>query len=242
VFTTSAYPGARTAAMIAAVTCAVLFTLSISSATAFASTEEVPTASAALAVSSATASTTEAVGSVTTVAAKTVAATCEGQTFAQPFEAFGDYNYYTLVAGSQFNGPEEGWTLSGGAKIVSAGRPDGSSGGVLSLPKGAQAVSPPQCVTLQYPTARAWLSRSSEPHGTLVTQVLYSTGKGVATAETVAKLQAENAWSPSETFEVRPELGGEAEGPRPVRFVFSSKGERESTFQLYGLYVDPRMR
>ena len=37
------------------------------------------------------------------------ASTCEGQTFSQPFEALGDFNYYTLVPGAQFNGPSEGW-------------------------------------------------------------------------------------------------------------------------------------
>ena len=34
-------------------------------------------------------------------------AVCPGQTFAQPFEALKDSNYYTLVEGSEFNGPEK---------------------------------------------------------------------------------------------------------------------------------------
>ncbi len=204
-------------------------------------TEEVPTASSALAVSGATTNSTEAVGSVTSTAATTVSASCEGQTFGQPFEAFGDENYYTLVPGSQFNGPEEGWTLSGGAKIVSVTRPDGSSGGVLQLPKGSEAVSPPMCVTLLYPTARLWAAAVAETRGSVKTQVVYSSAKGVAVARTVAKLQPEAAWSPSEAFEVRPELGGNKEGPRPVRFVFAAKSDKEP-FDLYDLYVDPRMR
>jgi len=227
-----------------AVGCTALIALGISSAAALASTgEEVPTASSALSVSSATASTTETVGSVTTAPATNVAATCEGQTFSQPFEEFGDGNFYTLAGGSQFNGPEEGWTLSGGAQLVTSGRPDGSSGGVLSLPKGSQAVSPPVCVTLQYPSARVWLQHISESKASLKTQVVYSSSSGTAVARTVAKLEAGNTWSPSETFEVRPELGGASEGPRPVRFVFTSKGgTRESSFEFYELYIDPRMR
>ena len=237
-FTTSAQPGARTAAIVVAVACASLF--SICSASAFASDDEVPTASSALAVSDAP-SITEAVGSVTVGLANTAAASCEGQTFSQPFEAFGDYNYYTLVSGSQFAGPEEeGWTLSGGARIIDVNQPDGSIGGVLQLPKGAQAVSPPTCVTLMYPTARVWLAGT---RGVVKTQVVYSTLKSVAVSRTVAKLQAEGSWSPSETFEVRPQLGGDAEGPRPVRFVFTGKGAaRESSSELYELYIDPRMR
>ncbi len=276
-FTTSAQSGARTAAMVAA--CTALFVFGICSATALASSGEVPTASSALAASDAanssevatggegiaateapasetsageapaTAETTspseatggsESVGAITTVAAKTVAASCEGETFTQPFEAFGDNNLYTLVAGSQFAGAEEGWTLSGGAKLVTSSHPDGSTGSVLQLPKGAQAVSPPTCVTLLYPTARVWLAGN---RGVVKTQVVYSTAKSVAVARTVAKLQAEGSWSPSPTFEVRPQLGGNAEGPRPVRFVFTARGSaKESSSELYELYIDPRMR
>ena len=111
---------------------------------------------------------------------------------------------------------------------------------VLQLPKGAQAVSPPTCVTLLYPTARVWLAGN---RGVVKTQVVYSTAKSVAVARTVAKLQAEGSWSPSPTFEVRPQLGGNAEGPRPVRFVFTARGSaKESSSELYELYIDPRMR
>jgi hypothetical protein len=241
VFTSSAYPRAsRVTATLAVAVCGTLFLFGISSANALASTSEVPTASSTLAAVSATSSTTEAVGTTAVSAAKTTSASCEGQTFSQSFEAFGDYNYYTLVAGSQFNSPEEGWELTGGARILSATRPDGSIGGTLQLPKGAAAVSPPVCVTLQYPSARVWL-RKGELGGSLTTLVAYTSTKGTAVIETVAKLQAGSAWKPSEPFAVRPELGGESEGARPVRFVFTSKSERESSFQLYGLYVDPRM-
>lgn len=232
--TASSAPAASSAPVAASVTA------DSSSATAPAS-EEVPTASSALAVSGAATSSTEAVGSVTATAATTVAASCEGQTFGQPFQAYGDENSYTLVPGSQFNGPEEGWTLSGGAKIVTVTRPDGTSGGVLQLPRGSEAVSPPMCVTLMYPTARVWAAAVAETRGSVKTQVVYSTAKGTAVARTVAKLQPEAAWSPSETFEVRPELGGQAEGARPVRFVFGAKSDKEP-FELYDLYVDPRMR
>ena len=178
-FTTSAQSGARTAAIVVAVACVALLTFSICSASALASSDEVPTASSALAVSDAP-GITEAVGAVTIGLGKTAAASCEGQTFTQPFEAFGDSNYYTLVSGSQFAGPEEEWTLTGGAKIVAGSHPDGSVGGMLQLPKGAQAVSPPTCVTLMYPTARMWLAGY---RGVVKTQVVYSTMKSVAIVE-----------------------------------------------------------
>jgi len=173
------------------------------------------------------------------VAATSRTATCEGQSFSQPFAAFGDDNFYTLVPGSTFNSPEEGWKLADGARIEPSSRP-GASGGTLQLPPGAEAVSPPLCVTLQYPTARLWLDKVGSK-GTLHVEVAYTKTKGSAVIKTVVKMQAGNTWEPSEAFGIRPELGGRTEGTRPVRFVFISRGERESSFQTDDLYVDPRM-
>ncbi len=87
----------------------------------------------------------------------TGAAVCPGQSFSQPFSALGDYNYYTLVPGSEFNNPPEGWELRGGAQVVSTTVPNGSGGAALDLPSGSSAVSPPVCVTLRYPSARVYV-------------------------------------------------------------------------------------
>ncbi|HEX8752247.1 MAG TPA: hypothetical protein VF731_02420 [Solirubrobacterales bacterium] len=168
---------------------------------------------------------------------------CPGQVFSQPFAAFEDDNYYTLVDGSQFNAGPEGWLLWGGAEVVGATRPDGSSGGVLDLPGGAVAVSPPVCVTLQYPSARAW-AETVEGGGGLNVGVYYAGARsGPARAEHVGILNSEEAgeWDLSEPFEVKPQIGGDEEGVREVRFIFHNP-TRLSDFRIWGLYVDPRMR
>ncbi len=97
-------------------------------------------------------------------------AVCPGQIFAQPFLALGDLNSYTLVSGSEFNNPPEGWELKGGAKVVSATHPDGSAGYALDLPSGAVAVSAPVCVTLQEETreVRFVLTAAGNATSTLV--------------------------------------------------------------------------
>lgn len=167
-------------------------------------------------------------------------AVCPGQTFAQPFEAFGDSNYYTLVEGSEFNGGSEGWELKNGASVADGIRPDGSSGGVLSLPAGAIAVSPPVCVTLQYPTARAWV-QSVQGGGGVTVGVYYAGAK--PTGKVVGQLSSKTkgAWELSDAFDVKPELAGDQEGVREVRFVYANM-TKDSSFNLAGLYVDPRMR
>jgi hypothetical protein len=170
-------------------------------------------------------------------------AVCPGQTFSQPFTAFGDENFYTLVDGSEFNAGAEGWFLRRGAEVVEGTRPDGSSGGVLDLPRGAVAISPPVCVTLQYPTARAWV-QTVDGSGGLSVGVYYAGVKhGAARAEHVALLGSEEdgAWGLSDPFAVKPELAGSEEGVREVRFVFANLGWH-GDFRLSGLYVDPRMR
>jgi hypothetical protein len=166
-------------------------------------------------------------------------AVCPGQTFSQPFEALKDSNYYTLVEGSEFNSPGEGWELNNGASIVEATRPNASAGNVLDLPAGSYAVSPPVCVTLQYPTARAYVE-DVQGGGGVTVGVYYAGGK--PTGQVAGQLNAKKnaGWELSNPFNVKPQLGGNEEGTREVRFIFAntSKG---SDFHISGLYVDPRM-
>ena len=166
-------------------------------------------------------------------------AVCPGQTFSQPFAALGDANYYTLVHGSLFDAPGEGWTLHNGAAIVAATRPDGSTGGALDLPSGAYAVSPPVCVTLQYPTARTWVEDVNGLGGVLV-GIHYAGSRPVGGPVGLLTAAQGAGWQLSRPFQVHPQLAGVEEGVREVRFVFASVG-RGSDYRLSGLYVDPRM-
>jgi hypothetical protein len=189
----------------------------------------------------ATVATPEAIAPVKAAPAKVSAelAVCPGQTFSQPFEALKDSNYYTLVEGSEFNGPEEGWELNNGAQIVEGTRPDASTGGVLDLPSGSYTVSPPVCVTLQYPTARGYIEAVQGGGG--VTVGVYYAGSKPA-GQPVGQLNAKvgKGWELSAPFNVKPQLGGSQEGVREVRFIYANT-TRSSDFHVSGLYVDPRM-
>jgi hypothetical protein len=167
------------------------------------------------------------------------AAVCPGQTFSQPFEAFGDSSYYTLVEGSEFNGVAEGWELSGGAEVIEGVRPDGSIGGVLSLPSGAVAVSPAVCVTLDYPKARTWVDAVDGGGGVTVELVYPEKPEGVATGRLSDK--SVSNWTLSRQFNVKPQMAGGKEGVREVSFVYANN-TKSSDFRVWGLFVDPRMR
>jgi hypothetical protein len=162
-------------------------------------------------------------------------ALCPGQIFSQPFAAVGDYNYYTLVPGSEFNNPPEGWELQGGAHVVSSTLPDGSSGHALELPSGSVAVSAPVCVTLSYPTARVYTN--GDGNGGVNVAVSYAGTRSETKPRGVTAIYGANGWTASEPFKVLPQLAGKEEGAREVRFVFTAGGS--SSTLLYGLYVDP---
>ncbi len=140
------------------------------------------------------------------------------------------------MPGGEFNEEGEGWTLSDGASVIQAMRPDGSTGGVLNIPVGGKAVSPPMCVTLAYPTARAWVDGTGSGKGVAVS-VSYAGTQSAETPEEVGKVVGRGSWKLGR-FDVAPLLGGSEDAPREVRFVFEG---RKGTNQLFGIYVDPRM-
>jgi len=165
-------------------------------------------------------------------------ATCEGQLFSQPFTSLGDSHAYTFVAGSRFGSASEGWTLRNGASVVKAARPDGTTGNVLNLPSGAEAVSPTVCVTLAYPTARVQVRDVVGSQGVAVA-VAYAGTKTSQEPKNVGQVHGQQrGWTESDPFNVQPQTSGSEEGTRQVQFVFSAGGST-SLFQLFELWIDP---
>jgi hypothetical protein len=167
--------------------------------------------------------------------------TCEGQIFTQAFALFGDSNWYLLTPGSQFSSGGEGWQLSGGAQIVESIRPYGLRGDVLELPEGAEAVSPPVCVDMNYETAKTWLRRT-DGSGAVKVSVSYAGTRSETKPVKVASIHTSGAGWAAEAFQVEPGLvAGEPEEAREVRFVFEAHNGQATDYQMYGVYVDPRM-
>src|SRR5687767_5854208 len=81
---------------------------------------------------------------------------CAHQPLTQSLLPFGDPNQYTLSPGGTFSNAYE-WQLRGGATLSSGVlQPDGTLGGVLTLPGNSQATSPVMCITRDYPMGRVW--------------------------------------------------------------------------------------
>ena len=165
--------------------------------------------------------------------------------FSQPFLSWQDTNSYTLVPGQtadSFNGA--GWVLSGGAKLVSATLADGTTGSVLDLPAGSQAVSPTICVESDYPDARMMVSNLSGSNGGKMDFAVSYAGTSTATTpqqtgtfKTTGNQGVSGGWLLSAPADMQP---GSAPGWQPMQITLTPSGPKKSEFQIYSLYVDPR--
>jgi len=150
----------------------------------------------------------------------------------QPFAGLGDTNWYTLAPGQGaggFNGA--GWTLTGGAKVVTTTLPDGTRGQVLDLPAGSTAVSPQMCVDSDYPTARANVLDGGPGSGVHVS-VSYTNSKSANQSSGV--VNGASTWGASRVFQLH---AGTLSGWQSAQYTF--QGGTGDT-QVYDFYVDPR--
>ncbi len=162
---------------------------------------------------------------------------CSAPTLVQPFLSWNDSNWYTLAPGESadsFNGT--GWTLNGGASVVSTQLADGSTGNVLDLPAGSSAVSPPMCVASNYPTARTMVQQAGGWGGVQfsVSYQNQSTGNWSG-PQTTGLVHSPNGWTLSAPVSLEPSSDP---GWQLVEFTFTSLG-RSNDSQLYNFYVDP---
>lgn len=190
---------------------------------------------AVLPVSVASAAPAQAPAPAATSASSSAAAStsrCPEVALTQPFA--GDSNWYTLAPGESaddFAGT--GWTLTGGARIVSTTLKDGATGDVLDLPAGATATSPAMCVDSDYPTVRMvtrTLGRAPDNSTSFYT-VPVATGRPAGGMPVLGT----TAWATSPPDNVS--AGGSSE---QVQFKYVA-GSKAADLQVYDFYVDPRM-
>jgi hypothetical protein len=166
--------------------------------------------------------------------------TCTQPVLYQPFLPFLDGNWYSLTPGESYDAFDGGgWTLSASATVNSATVQDGTSGSVLTLPKGAKAVSPPLCVNNTYPYARMMLQGANS--GAVTFSIAYMTTTGnYGSAKPIGTVNAPSAWGLSPQVKL-------ASGPYTgwnyaILTIVGAGSKTTSTSSLYNLYLDPRMK
>lgn len=164
---------------------------------------------------------------------------CSEPVLSQVFLPAGDASYYTPAPGQTGGGfVGTGWTLTGGANIVSTARADGSTGMVLDLPAGSMAVSPDMCVTSLYPNARMMI-RSLYGGDDISFRVSYGgTNTWTNPHETGHVHGNSQSWTLSDSVQLQP---GKASGWQVLRVTLVPDGAH-SEFQIYDLELDPYAR
>jgi hypothetical protein len=170
---------------------------------------------------------------------------CTAPSLSQPFLAWGDSNWYALAPGEtadNFTGG--GWTLTGGAKILTTTLHDGAAGAVLDLPRGSSATSPTICLTSDFPTARTMVrSVSGSNGGSVGFSVSYAGTSSqndpvqTGTFKTTASSGVSGDWALSDPANLDPST---TPGWQLMKITLTANGPKES--QVYNLYNDPMQR
>lgn len=168
---------------------------------------------------------------------------CDNATLTQPFLKWGDSNFYKMVPGGSFETGTSGWTLSGGARLVSGSEPYGVTGSVgkysVYIPAGGSVQSPFTCVDFAYPTFR-FFALNRGLLSTLLASVVYNTPLGQVTVPVGAALLSGN-WNPNTlpmlTLSAVPALLSNGTAQVSLRFT-----ELLGASQVDDVYVDPRMK
>jgi hypothetical protein len=194
---------------------------------------------ACAAIAAAAALATPAQAGVLTTSAKD----CGTPELTQPFARWLDYSYYKHVGG--FEQGTDGWTLAGGARVVSGNATQrvhaaGDSHSLL-LPSGATATTPPVCVGLNEPTLRYFARKNKGLLSTLTVSVQVQLELGGVWVTLPIGVDLGGAWHPSlphlVVANLLPLLPPDMTA---VRFKFAPLLGGE--WQIDDVYVDPRAK
>ena len=176
------------------------------------------------------------------------ATTCDDGAITQPFTRWSDRHNYKLVPGGSFEQGATGWTLSGGASVVS-GNETFNVGGAghsksLKLPSGSRATSPMTCLGLAEPTLRLFAKRNTALLGlvsTLYVEIQVQTSLGLSVWLPVLPGDlGGSSWHPTVQMPLLANILPLSQVDRtPVRFRFTPV---LGSWQIDDVYVDPMSR
>jgi len=168
---------------------------------------------------------------------------CPETTLVQPFTAWSDSGYYSLVPGGSFEVGEPRWTTLGPAVVALGNEPYNVAGTPgwfsMAVAQGGSAQSPYMCVEPNDRTFRFFL-RGATPSATLSVSLLYKGPLGLPVTVASKSFTVGNGWELSPTLHtgaavVSAVSGGSAQ--LALQFA-STKG----IVRIDDVYLDPRMR
>ena len=172
----------------------------------------------------------------------TAAGACKAQPLSKPFLPWGDPGDYFLASNGGLERGASGWTLAGGATVVSDNEAfavnDARDTRSLELPAGAAAVSGVSCVGINRPSMRFFVRQSGGGAAAyLRVDALFEDAAGTTRAMTIGALGASDSWQPAPVLAITPSLLPLLpDAQTPVAFQFAATG---GTFRVDDIYVDP---
>ena len=176
---------------------------------------------------------------VTASPAATTGSSCNYGPASHPFARWGDVASYTLVPGASFESGAPGWTLAGGARVVSGNESyyanSAADSQSLSLPAGSSATTAPFCVSLNRPTIRFFVTNGGSSSSKLRVKVVFQGLLGVLGILDGGTITAGRAWSASPVMlaTLHAPLG-----TKSAQFVFTP-ADSSGSWRIDDLYVDP---
>jgi hypothetical protein len=130
------------------------------------------------------------------------AANCDDSAGSKVFQRWLDGASYTLAPGGSAEGSTSGWTLAGGAHVVSGNEPwkvGGDGARSFAIPGGGSVTTAPVCVGLENPTIRFFARRTGGSLlSTLAVSVRFQTVAGLTATLPIGVVPGlSTAWGPS---------------------------------------------
>jgi hypothetical protein len=164
---------------------------------------------------------------------------CAGD-LAAVFAPWHDNSLYISAPDGGLEAGGAGWSLAGGAHVVSGGDPFSLGGKrstkALSLPAGSSTTSPSACIAKGMPTFRFTARNKGAAKSRLRVTIVYGAGGKKATKR-AGDIAAGRTWSPAKQLSLRL---GQVGSATSVSFRFSPL-DSTGSWQIDSLYVDPRL-
>lgn len=169
-----------------------------------------------------------------------------GQVESQPFAQFGDSNTYVSVPGGSFESGAAGWSLHGGAAVVSGNESYnvGSGSHSLSLPAGSSATGPAQCTGIDHPSMRFFVRNTGSSASRLKVYATYPLLLGLPYKAYLGTVSGSASWSPSSPVQIgllNNTLGSLTLAESTISFTFVP-ADSTGKWQIDDVYLDPYCR
>jgi hypothetical protein len=165
---------------------------------------------------------------------------CPGQPVSQVFLPWADPSWYASVPDGGLEAGGAGWTLQGGAEVVSGNEPyyvrSASDSRALAVGPSGSAGTPPACIGPGHPTLRFFVRSSIATQGTLLVTVELVEPAGTSRSVLIGVIGPTSSWQPSP---VLPVLTNTLALLIPQQAVFRFTPSGAGQWYVDDVYVDP---